>query len=106
MGIVDPDRPAQPKRHRLDPLPVAGDEMELRVDQFGHAVRRQRPFEDRDAGDVHVRDAILEIEKFRIKSTQSVHRITSARSSPLCAPSDATPHFPWYLMQQDLRLYV
>jgi hypothetical protein len=75
LGIIDPNRTTQLEGHRTDPLPVAGEEGQLRADQrFELAVVGGRVGEDAGHSDVHVDGPVLQMEEFGIESAESVHR--------------------------------
>ena len=64
VGIVDPHRAALAERNERQPLPVAGDEVQSRLDRLEQlVVGGGCAGEHRDARDVHVRGIALQMQK-------------------------------------------
>ena len=85
MRIVDPHRAAQLQGHEPHALPVAGDVVQLPGDQTLDAVgARRRTLEHGDAGDVQVRDSVLQVEELRIEHAQSIHAFASIVQRASC----------------------
>jgi hypothetical protein len=67
VRVVLPHRSAEREGSEPHALPVAGDEVELRGEEFPEVADGWcRPLEHRHAGDVHVRDAILHVQELGI----------------------------------------
>jgi hypothetical protein len=76
MRVVHPHRPPQLERYRADMLAVSRDQVQFRRDQRCDVVnRRRRVIEYARAGDVHVHDPVLQMEKFGIERIQSLHGV-------------------------------
>ena len=76
MGVVDPHRPPLAERDEGQPLPVARNQVQARLDRLDHVLGgRRRPVEHRAGGDVHVRAATLEVQERAVQAGQAV-RIT------------------------------
>ena len=74
MRVVHPDRSAQFQRDGLDPLAVAGDQVELGRDQVPELVQRRRLAPERaHPGDVHVRRLVLQVEELGVQCAHPVH---------------------------------
>ena len=75
VRIVGPHRPAQPTRYEADTLAVAGDLGQLAAHQLDEVVVvGRRPFHDGARSDVHVADAVLDVEEHGVEWTHSFHR--------------------------------
>jgi hypothetical protein len=75
VGIVDPHWPADLPGDEAHLLPVPREERELgghQVDEL--LVGRWRPLENRARRDVHVSDAVLDVEEDAVERAQTVHR--------------------------------
>ena len=73
VRVVDPHRPALAERDERQPLAVARNEMQARLDRRHELlVGGSRAGEDRAAGDVHMRGVALEVQKRRVEARQAV----------------------------------
>ena len=80
VRIVDPDGPPEGGRDETDPLAVAGDERQLAAEQrHDLRIRGRRSLEHRARPNVHVRDAVFDMEKRRIERAHAVHLFCSLR---------------------------
>ena len=74
VRVVDPHGPAELERHEVDGLPVPRHEAELCGDHLANLViGRRRAVEDGTRGDVHVGDAVLQVEERGIEWTEPFH---------------------------------
>jgi len=77
VGVVGPHRPAQLERHEPHLLPVARDQVELRLHHRPDVVeRRRRAFEQPDGADVHVAPPVLHVEERGVLRAHPVHSPT------------------------------
>ena len=87
LRLVDPDGPSLPEGHENDPLPVARNLVEARVDEGEQvAVRRRLALELGNRSDVHVGGAVLELEKEGVEGAQALGPLLHATHSVMPAP--------------------
>ena len=73
LRIVDPLRPALSERDRAQLLAEAGDQVQARLDVLTElVVGRRRALEQGRRGDVHVRRAVLEVEKRGVEAAEAI----------------------------------
>ena len=74
VGVVDPHRTAEVHGDEAHSLAVARHERQLACEELHEAViGRGWSFEDRARADVHVGDAVLEVEERRVERVHAIH---------------------------------